>query len=65
MLLINKVLLFAPGHPEATRTAIVGIGNVLRHEYQRLHDGRLWDIATVNLPQLHPVILHMLAQFES
>lgn len=54
-----------PGrYPEAPWTAIIGIGNVLRHEYQHLDDRRLWEIATVHLPQLHPVILRMLAEFE-
>jgi hypothetical protein len=34
------------------------------HEYQHLDDGRLWKIATVDLPALHPVILLMLVEFE-
>jgi uncharacterized protein with HEPN domain len=50
--------------PDAPWRAIIGIGNVLRHEYQHLDDRRLWEIATMHLPQLHPVILRMLAEFE-
>ncbi len=46
-------------------TAIVGIGNVLRHEYQRLDDRQLWEIATIHLPQLHPVVLRMIAEYQA
>lgn len=52
-------------HGDAPWTAIIGIGNVLRHEYQRFDDGRLWEIATVHLPQLHPVVLRMIAESET
>ena len=51
-------------HPDAPWTAIIGIGNVLRHEYQHIDDRRLWDILTVHLPQLRPVILRMIAELE-
>jgi uncharacterized protein with HEPN domain len=33
------------------RGAIIGIGNILRHEYQEINDRRLWDIVTVHLLQ--------------
>jgi uncharacterized protein with HEPN domain len=49
-------------YPEAPWSAIVGIGNVLRHEYQQLDYVRLWDIATTHLPQLRPVVLRMLEE---
>jgi uncharacterized protein with HEPN domain len=52
-------------HPEAPWSAIIGIGNILRHEYQRVDDRRLWDIVTVHLPQLRPVIVAMIAEIES
>jgi uncharacterized protein with HEPN domain len=42
--------------------AIIGIGNILRHEYQHLDDRRLWEIVTVHLPQLRGVVLKMLAE---
>jgi uncharacterized protein with HEPN domain len=45
-------------------SAIVGIGNVLRHEYQSIDDRRMWDIVTVHLPPLRSVVLKMLAEFE-
>jgi uncharacterized protein with HEPN domain len=43
-------------------TSIVGIGNILRHEYQRLDDNQLWEIATVHLPQLQPIVAQMLTE---
>ena len=50
--------------PDVPWSAIIGIGNVLRHEYQHLDDRRLWEIVTVYLPELRPVILRMLDQRE-
>lgn len=51
-------------HPDAPWTAIVGIGNILRHEYQHIDDHRLWEILTVHLPELRPIILNMIAEIE-
>lgn len=48
-------------YPSAPWGAIVGIGNILRHEYQHIDDRRLWEIVTVHLPQLKDVVLQMLA----
>ena len=42
--------------PEAPWNAIIGIGNVSRHEYQYIDDKRLWEILAVHLPKLRPVI---------
>lgn len=50
-------------HPEAPWSAIIGIGNILRHEYQEIDDRRLWDIVSVHMPRLRPVILRMLSEF--
>jgi len=50
--------------PEVPWNAIIGIGNVLRHDYQHLDDRRLWDIVTVHLPQLRPVIMRLIAAIE-
>jgi uncharacterized protein with HEPN domain len=47
-------------HSEAPWNAIIGIGNILRHEYQHVDDRRLWEIVTVHLPQLRPVIMVMI-----
>jgi uncharacterized protein with HEPN domain len=49
-------------YPKAPWTSIVGIGNILRHEYQRLDDKQLWEIATVPLPQLQPIVAQMLTE---
>ena len=51
-------------HPGAPGRAIIGIGNILRHEYQHLDDRRLWEVVTVHLPQLRKVVLAMLAELE-
>jgi uncharacterized protein with HEPN domain len=51
-------------HSEAPWNAIIGIGNILRHEYQRIDDRRLWEIVTVHLPELHPVILAMIDELK-
>lgn len=47
-------------YPEAPWSAIIGIGNILRHEYQEIDDRRLWDIITVHLPELRIVVTPML-----
>ena len=49
-------------YPNAPWSSIVGIGNILRHEYQRLEDKLLWEIATVHLPQLQPIVAQMLTE---
>jgi uncharacterized protein with HEPN domain len=50
--------------PEAPWGAIIGIGNVLRHEYQYIDDKRLWEILDVHLPRLRPVIIKMITEFQ-
>jgi uncharacterized protein with HEPN domain len=44
--------------------AIIGIGNVLRHEYQRVDDRIMWEIVAVHLPELRPIVLAMLNQVD-
>jgi uncharacterized protein with HEPN domain len=51
-------------YSEAPWISIIGIGNVLRHEYQRLDDRRLWEIATIHLPALELVVRRMIAELE-
>ena len=51
-------------YPGPPWDAVIGIGNVLRHEYQRIEDRRIWEIVTVHLPQMRPVIAAMLAELE-
>jgi uncharacterized protein with HEPN domain len=51
-------------HPDAPWNAIIGIGNILRHEYQSIDEARMWEIATVHFVQLRPVVEAMLAAVE-
>jgi uncharacterized protein with HEPN domain len=51
-------------HDDAPWKSIIGIGNVLRHEYQRLDDRQLWEIATVHLPALRPIVKRMIEELE-
>ena len=48
-------------YPDVHWRPIIGIGNLLRHEYYRIKSRDMWEIATVHLPALRPVILQMLA----
>jgi uncharacterized protein with HEPN domain len=43
--------------------AIIGIGNLLRHEYYRINPADIWDIATVHFPALRSVVVRMIADF--
>lgn len=47
-------------HPKAPWKAIIALGNILRHEYQRVDDSVLWEIATVHLRDLRPIIEQLL-----
>jgi len=49
---------------EVPWTAIIGLGNVLRHDYQYIDERRLWDIATVHLPQLLTAVVRTLDKLE-
>jgi uncharacterized protein with HEPN domain len=49
-------------YPNAPWNSIVGIGNILRREYQHLDDTQLWEIATVHLPKLQPIVAQMLTE---
>jgi uncharacterized protein with HEPN domain len=50
--------------PQIPWTAIIGMGNVLRHDYQHLDDRLLWDVVTVHLPELRPVVVRMIDDLE-
>jgi uncharacterized protein with HEPN domain len=52
-------------YPDPPWKAVIGIGNILRHEYQRLDDKQLWEIATIHLPAIEPVVSEMLAELDS
>jgi len=53
------------GYPDAPWSAIIGIGNILRHDYQYIDDRRLWEIASVHLPALRAIVLKMLAELSN
>lgn len=52
-------------HPDVEWQKIIAIGNLLRHEYYRIDPATMWDIATVHLPRLEPVIEAMLREVET
>ena len=47
-------------HPEIAWSDIAGIGNLLRHEYQRIDDHIIWSAATRSLPELHRAVTALL-----
>jgi len=51
-------------YPEIEWHAIRGIGNILRHEYERVETAVLWRVVTENLPELAPVIERMIRDLE-
>ena len=52
-------------YPEIEWAKIAAIGNVLRHEYERVDPQTMWEIATVKLPELQKVIERMLAELKA
>lgn len=46
--------------PDVPWIEIAAIGNLLRHDYERVDDLIMWKIATRSLPELRPVILKMI-----
>jgi uncharacterized protein with HEPN domain len=52
-------------YPEIEWAKIAGIGNVLRHEYERVDPQTMWEIATVKLPEMEKVIERMLADLKA
>jgi len=51
-------------YPDGHWQPIIGIGNLLRHEYYRIVPRDMWEIVTVHLPALRPVIEQMLADLD-
>lgn len=47
-------------YPAIPWHAVRGIGNLLRHEYQRVEDHVVWRTATASLEELRPILLEML-----
>jgi uncharacterized protein with HEPN domain len=44
---------------------IVGLGNILRHDYHMVDDDTIWEILTINLPELSPVVDRMIRELTS
>ena len=49
-------------HSEIEWNKIAAIGNILRHEYERIDPRTMWEIATVRLPELENTIVRMLTE---
>ena len=48
--------------PQIPWSQIMGIGNVLRHEYHRVSDRLIWNVVQVNLPPLKVAVLAIEAE---
>ena len=51
--------------PEVPWRQIAAIGNVLRHEYQRVEDQIVWNVAREHLEPLERAVRSMLLEFET
>lgn len=51
---------FREREPNVPWKDIIGIGNLLRHEYYRIRDDRMLDILRRQLPDLRPAIVRLL-----
>ena len=49
-------------YPDIPWREIAGIGNILRHDYDRVDDRILWEIVTVHFAALRPVIIRIRAE---
>ena len=49
-------------HTEIEWAKIAAIGNILRHEYERVDPRAMWEIATVRLPELQKAAERMLTE---
>lgn len=52
-------------HPEIPWPKVAGIGNVLRHEYERVAHDVLWGVARDDLPPLEKVCREELARSQA
>jgi uncharacterized protein with HEPN domain len=52
-------------YPEIEWHAIRGIGNILRHEYERVETAVLWRVVTESLPELATVIDRMIRDLKN
>jgi uncharacterized protein with HEPN domain len=51
-------------HQEVAWRSVAGLGNVLRHDYPRVKDPRVWDILSNDLPSLKAAVEAMLGGAE-
>ena len=51
-------------YPDVEWNKIAAIGNILRHEYERIDPETMWEIATVKLPELKAIIEKMLSDLD-
>jgi uncharacterized protein with HEPN domain len=56
---------FREREPDVPWSDIIGIGNLLRHEYYRIRGDRMLDILTNHLPGLRPAILRLLSDVDT
>jgi uncharacterized protein with HEPN domain len=52
---------FRDREPDVPWSDIIGIGNLLRHEYYRIRADRMVDILGTHLPRLRPAVVRLLA----
>ena len=50
--------------PQIPRAEIMGIGNILRHEYHRVSDRLVWNVVKVHLPPLKAAIQAIAAELD-
>lgn len=51
--------------PDVPWKDIIGIGNLLRHEYYRIRENTLLEILNDHLPRLRPAVSRLLATIEN
>jgi uncharacterized protein with HEPN domain len=52
-------------YPQSEWQKIIGIGNFIRHEYEKIDPEVMREIATVHLPALEPIVRKMLADLKA
>jgi uncharacterized protein with HEPN domain len=50
--------------PDIPWQNIIGVGNLLRHEYYRIRDADMIEIVKTHLPNLRPAVLRLIASID-